>query len=96
MTVKIELSYSDKLDIARMVLDLQKQERGSEAVQVAPDYVPTKRLTVAEACKHLGVSRTTLYARVKSGEVEQRFSQSGKPYFLLGELDGVKVRNVNV
>lgn len=88
MTVEIKLSYSDKLDIAKMVLDLQKQERGSEAVQLAPDYIPTKRLTVAQACKHLGIKRTTLHDRVLRGEVKKRFSESGKPYFLLGELDG--------
>lgn len=77
-------------------------ERPSASIQV--DYTPTRRLTVNQACEHLGISRSTLIKRCKSGEVKRHFT-AGKPYFLLGELDGVampevgsskRVRNVKV
>lgn len=64
-------------------------ERPAASVQI--DYTPTRRLTVEQACNHLGISRSTLYKRCKSGEVKRRFTAGNKPYFLLGELDGMEV-----
>jgi hypothetical protein len=67
-------------------------ERPSASIQV--DYTPTRRLTVNQACEHLGISRSTLIKRCKSGEVKRRFTAGNKPYFLLGELDGAEVVGV--
>ena len=78
-----------------MAVELMQQ--GVSAARSLPaDYIPTKRLNTKAACEHLGISRSALESRVKMGVVVRRYDGAGKPYFLLGELDGVKMRNVKV
>ena len=75
-----------------MVYDLQKAELQQAAMPA--EYIPTRRLTKAQAAKHLGMSVRTLDSRISSGEVIRHYSEKGKPYFLLGELDGLRMPGV--
>jgi hypothetical protein len=85
MIAHFQLSDQDKAEIAALVLrDLKRQ-----AIQLPPEYVPTKRLSRKAAAKHLGVSVATLDNRVKAGTAIRHYTPTNKPYFLLGELDKV-------
>ena len=67
---------------AEIVLaDLEKTKR--------TDYDPTRRLSRHEAARHLGISVRTLDARVAAGLIRKRCPDGQRPYYLMGELDGI-------
>ena len=85
MLVNVQLSEQDKLEIVALML----RELKKEAIQLPPEYVPTKRLSRKAAAAHLGISVTTVDNRVRQGALIRHYTITNEPYFLLGELDGV-------
>lgn len=78
--------------IAQRAADIVAARLAEQLPTPTPASDPTRRLYKTAAAQHLGISRRTLDARMKpGGELAglARRDESGRVYFVLGELDAL-------
>lgn len=85
-----KLSFDDLPEAVAAVLD----ELADIKTEIQRLYVDTDKMTAAEACTYLCISRTTLYKLMKNNQLPH--SRRGKTYiFLRSEIDKWMKRGTN-
>lgn len=80
--------------IAQRAAEIVLARIGQAPQQVVVQHDITRRLNTAQAAKHLGISVRKLHYLVGAGKVAKHFDTNERPYYILGELDGMTLPKV--